>query len=281
MESLKVGDKVKRTGNSWNQAGIVHGGIYTVSGVSADGEWLSLYEIPYTTIASPYPFNIESFEVVHQPKFSVGDYVVRTEQEHNGMTAGCIDIVIWVSGDMIDLKDNGNGHWDVFFEKITKEAYIFGQCDLINKVGPTVLDMIATKDTNPKDAVGIKKAPMSTVSSLVLQEVGVAMLEGARKYGRHNYRVAGVRASVYHDAAMRHLNAYWEGQDVDPDSGLSHITKAIAGLIVLRDAQINSKFTDDRPPVNIDLDRFNKELQEKVDQIFDRYPDSKEPYTNV
>ena len=104
------------------------------------------------------------------------------------------------------------------------------------------------KDTNPKDAIGISKAPMSTVSAAALMEVGVAMLEGAAKYGRHNYRAAGVRASVYYDALMRHAMAWWEGEDIDPDSGMSHITKAIATLVVLRDAMIQDKFTDDRPP---------------------------------
>ena len=104
------------------------------------------------------------------------------------------------------------------------------------------------KDTNPKDAIGISKAPMSTVSAAVLMEVGVAMLEGASKYGRHNYRVAGVRASVYYDALMRHAMAWWEGEDLDPDSGMSHVTKAIATLVVLRDAMLQDKFTDDRPP---------------------------------
>ncbi len=104
------------------------------------------------------------------------------------------------------------------------------------------------KNTNPKDAIGISKAPMSTVSAAVLMEVGVAMLEGASKYGRHNYRAAGVRASVYYDALMRHAMAWWEGEDLDPDSGMSHITKAIATLVVLRDAMIQDKFTDDRPP---------------------------------
>ena len=81
------------------------------------------------------------------------------------------------------------------------------------------------KATNPKDAVGIKKVPLSTVSSKVIMEMGLGMLEGARKYGRHNYRVAGVRASVYYDACMRHLMAWWEGEDIDPDSGLHHIIK--------------------------------------------------------
>lgn len=104
------------------------------------------------------------------------------------------------------------------------------------------------KATNPKDAIGISKAPMSTVSAAVLAEVGVAMLEGACKYGRHNYRAAGVRSSVYYDATMRHLMAWWEGEDTDPDSGMSHITKAITSLVVLRDAMIRGTCTDDRPP---------------------------------
>ena len=104
------------------------------------------------------------------------------------------------------------------------------------------------KPTNPKDLCGVRKAPMSTVSAAVLAEVGVAMLEGAAKYGRHNYRAVGVRASVYYDATMRHLMAWWEGEDVDPDSGMSHITKAITSLVVLRDAMIQSKVEDDRAP---------------------------------
>lgn len=104
------------------------------------------------------------------------------------------------------------------------------------------------KATNPKDAIGISKAPMSTVSAAVLAEVGVAMLEGASKYGRHNYRAAGARSSVYYDATMRHLMAWWEGEDTDPDSGMSHVTKAITSLVVLRDAMIQDMCTDDRPP---------------------------------
>jgi hypothetical protein len=101
---------------------------------------------------------------------------------------------------------------------------------------------------NPKDACGIKKVPFSTVSMPVMAEVGLAMLEGALKYGRHNYRVVGVRASVYFDALMRHMGAWWEGEDIDPDSGLSHVTKAIATLVVLRDSMIRNKLCDDRPP---------------------------------
>jgi hypothetical protein len=106
-----------------------------------------------------------------------------------------------------------------------------------------------TKDTNPKDGIGIRKTPWSVIPMRVIAELGLALLEGACKYRRHNYRVAGVRASVYMDATFRHLAAWWEGEDVDPDSNLSHITKAIASLTVLRDSMISGNWNDDRPPV--------------------------------
>jgi hypothetical protein len=133
------------------------------------------------------------------------------------------------------------------------------------------------KDTNPKDAVGTKKAPLSTVPTPVLLEVGLAMLEGARKYGRHNYRIAGVRGSVYYDACLRHLMAWWEGEDIDPDSGLSHITKAMAGLAVLRDSMIKGNWVDDRPPAV--KAGWITELNKKAAQIIEKYPDALAPYT--
>lgn len=138
--------------------------------------------------------------------------------------------------------------------------------------------MLGPKDTNPKDAVGTGKVPITVIPMPVIGELGLAMLEGARKYGRHNYRVAGVRASVYIDAVMmRHLPAFWEGEDIDPDSGLSHITKAIASLVVLRDSMIQGNWVDDRPPKA--PDGWVAELNAKAKAIVERYPDAKEPYT--
>lgn len=140
------------------------------------------------------------------------------------------------------------------------------------------MNMADQKDTNPKDAVGVRKVPMSVVPSEVMMEIGLGMLEGARKYGRHNYRVAGVRSSVYYDAAMRHLMAWWEGQDIDPDSGLSHITKAMTCLVVLRDAMINDMVTDDRPPKSKNQ-QWVLDMNKKASSIIDAYPEPVKPYT--
>lgn len=141
--------------------------------------------------------------------------------------------------------------------------------------------MTMLKETNPKDAVGIRKwRVFSTIPMTVMWELGVALLEGARKYGRHNYRVSGVRASVYVDAAMGHISQWWEGESVDQDSGLNHITKAIASLVVLRDAMIQSQLVDDRPPVApVGLER--DELQRVVDELFERHPEAVEAHTAV
>lgn len=142
-------------------------------------------------------------------------------------------------------------------------------------------EVSATKASNPKDQVGVKKAPISTVPANVMLEIGLAMLEGGCKYGRHNYRKAGVRASVYYDAVVgRHLFGWWEGQDLDPDSGLSHITKAIAGLMVLRDAMMNNKWTDDRP-IKVVNQNWVQDMNEQAKVIIEKYPEPKEPFTQV
>lgn len=133
------------------------------------------------------------------------------------------------------------------------------------------------KDTNPKDSVGIRKVPFSTVSARVVAEMGLGMLEGACKYGRHNYRVAGVRSSVYYDAALRHLTQWWEGEDIDKDSGLNHIVKALSCLSVLRDAMHNDKLTDDRPPKL--TEDWILELNEMAGKILDKYPNKVPAYT--
>ena len=135
---------------------------------------------------------------------------------------------------------------------------------------------INVKESNPKDSIGVRKVPYSTLPTPVLAECGVALLEGAIKYGRHNYREIGVRASVYYDATVaRHLAAWWEGEDTDPDSGISHITKAIASLMVLRDAQIRGKMVDDRP---LGTKGFLAALNKKVEELMDRYPEAKEAF---
>lgn len=131
---------------------------------------------------------------------------------------------------------------------------------------------------NPKDKFGVKKPSMSNVPATVLMELAVAMTEGAYKYGRHNYRAVPVYASIYYDACLRHMMAWYEGEDTDPDSGISHVTKAIASLTVLRDAMIQHCLVDDRPPRSVP---WYPQLQAAVEALFDKHPEKVRPYTEL
>lgn len=130
-----------------------------------------------------------------------------------------------------------------------------------------------TKPSNPKDIIGIRKVALSAIPFRVLWRVGLAMMEGALKYGRHNYRAVGVRASVYFDATIRHLGGWWEGQDIDRDSDLNHIDKAIASLIVLRDSMLQGNWEDDRPPrAETDFAELNARAAALIERYGDRNP---------
>lgn len=101
---------------------------------------------------------------------------------------------------------------------------------------------------DPKRAASAHKPRMSVVPSEVLDEIVAAFTEGANKYGVLNWRkTKDVHASTYFDATMRHLRAWWKREDIDAESNIHHLSKAIASLMVLRDAQLCHVCTDDRP----------------------------------
>lgn len=106
--------------------------------------------------------------------------------------------------------------------------------------------MTELKPTNPKDLIGSGKLPLHLwpVTATALGSLG--LLDGMLKYGRSNFRAVGVRASIYFDAANRHLNAWFEGEEADPDSGLPHLAHALACLAIIVDAQAAGKLNDDR-----------------------------------
>lgn len=107
--------------------------------------------------------------------------------------------------------------------------------------------LITTKQSNPKDRCGVKKVSLSYAPMPAVMSAARALHYGANKYGPFNWREVGVRASVYYDASLRHLAEWYNGEDLDADSKLSHIDHAIAGLLVLRDCMLSGNFTDDRP----------------------------------
>lgn len=135
------------------------------------------------------------------------------------------------------------------------------------------------KATNPKDSIGIRKwRQFATLPWVALAHVAAAFGEGMAKYGKFNWRVIGVKSSVYFDASIGHMMAWYEGENIDKDSGLSHLAKAAASILILLDAECNGTLNDDRPP-KANLDQTRDDLQKVIDDLFDKYPEFKQPFT--
>lgn len=115
--------------------------------------------------------------------------------------------------------------------------------------------------SNPKDLIGAKKPRLSLVppSSIIYQ--ALAMQNGADKYGPYNWRSNKVIASIYLDAAMRHLQCFLDGEQNAPDSGVPHLAHALASIGIIVDALETGNLIDDRPvrgSASAMLDRFTK-----------------------
>ena len=62
----------------------------------------------------------------------------------------------------------------------------------------------------------------------------IAVLEfGASKYAENNWQHVENGRQRYYDALMRHMEAWWNGEKRDPESGLSHLAHAGCCLVFL------------------------------------------------
>lgn len=104
------------------------------------------------------------------------------------------------------------------------------------------------KPSNPKDVIGSAKLDLGLVPDSLVVNAATAFFEGAAKYGRYNWRIAGVRASIYHAAVRRHIAAWWNGEDRGAATRVHHLDNAIACLAIIRDAELYGVLNDDRPP---------------------------------
>jgi len=137
---------------------------------------------------------------------------------------------------------------------------------------------MSDKSTNPKDAIATNKLPSHLVSPIVKAYQAISHFLGNVKYGAWNYRGAGARASVYKAALDRHVDAWWEGEEIDPVDGTPHLANALACIGILIDAKHSGKLVDDRPPsLHGELTKLRSEFEALMPKIRERYAD-KAPY---
>ena len=102
-------------------------------------------------------------------------------------------------------------------------------------------------DGNPKTILGQAKPRMSDTPTQSVRLLGQVHTMGAEKYGAFNWREHNVSSTVYYDAAMRHLMAYFDGENLDAESGLPHLAHVMACASILIDAKHHGTLNDNRP----------------------------------
>ncbi|WP_264041499.1 dATP/dGTP diphosphohydrolase domain-containing protein [Pectobacterium carotovorum] len=70
--------------------------------------------------------------------------------------------------------------------------------------------------------------PLSAIISVI------AVLEfGAQKYAVDNWKSVPDARQRYFDASIRHITAWWQGEQIDSESGLPHLAHAVCCLLFL------------------------------------------------
>ena len=80
----------------------------------------------------------------------------------------------------------------------------------------------------------------------LLEEVARVLTFGAHKYSARNWEL-GMAWSRPFAALMRHMWAWWRGEEKDPETGYSHLSHAACCIAFLVSYEARNVGTDDRP----------------------------------
>ena len=89
------------------------------------------------------------------------------------------------------------------------------------------------------------KLPLHLLSTEAMNQTAAVLKFGAQKYAEHNWR-KGFAWSRPLAAAMRHITAFNDGEDTDPESGLSHLAHAACCIMFLLEFEKTHQHLDDR-----------------------------------
>lgn len=89
------------------------------------------------------------------------------------------------------------------------------------------------------------KVRMELIPPELMTAVGTILTFGAQKYEDRNWEKGMAWSRVY-GALMRHLCAWWGGEEIDPETGKSHLWHAACCIAFLIAYEMRGSGTDDR-----------------------------------
>ena len=114
-----------------------------------------------------------------------------------------------------------------------------------NKIGPCdayAFDEYVVKSSQNDTSLGRKfdggKLEYGLLPPLALEETVKVLTFGAQKYARDNWQIVPDAKRRYFDAVQRHMWAWKQGEQMDPESGIHHLAHAMCGLMFLYEHDI-------------------------------------------
>lgn len=98
---------------------------------------------------------------------------------------------------------------------------------------------------NKNDIIDNKNM-LQLIPSLAIERIGEVFTYGARKYSGWNW-AKGIEYSRLYGALQRHMNAWYRGENKDPETGKSHLAHAGCCLMMLLELEELRPDLDDRP----------------------------------
>lgn len=89
------------------------------------------------------------------------------------------------------------------------------------------------------------KIAWNLIDMPTFEKVVRVMMYGAAKYQKYNWK-KGISFSRLYNASLRHITAFWKGEDLDTETGISHLAHAMCCLMFLEWHRENKKDLDDR-----------------------------------
>ena len=109
-----------------------------------------------------------------------------------------------------------------------------------------------------------EKPKMYLLPPKTLLEVAKVLTFGAAKYDEHNWKKLDNLQNRYSGAALRHIFAHLDGEELDEETGLDHIAHAICCLMFKLEAKLeNGKSKEEGlgEPVSIEYRESDNPLE--------------------
>lgn len=110
------------------------------------------------------------------------------------------------------------------------------------------------------------KSKIHYIPAEIILGMGHAFEMGAEKHGPYSFRDNPIDYTELIDSTMRHLLAFMNGEDNDPESGLPHLWHAGCNIGMLEWTRVNAPEKDDRPKKSLGRNIINS-LQDGLKQV--------------